>query len=330
MKIARLEVSTQQHLDRMQGTAKVNYIQYGKSTKDKKGKKSAQSGASGGTNHSGGKGKKLPFPQDTCYRCGKGRHQKTQDCKALDAVCRGCGKKGDFEKVCLKAKCSTHSLEVPQASTSSTGAGEPLYFDDQGQPVFAHMVSVLHSNKHLIKFSISLDYRTLRSRGSREGWNKLENSTDSTVHSKCSTVLLKTDTGADVNLMNKQIFNQLFGKAKDLLQLTPIRMENYGNSAVKVLGMFHAFLRWKDNVYRQLFYVTNCDGSPNLLSRDACYTLGVLKPCYPVEKQLGISENSTHSAQSQATPIHASKCDTEVGNSFLHQRMKGTVKKKTV
>ena len=35
MEIARLEVSTQQHLDRMQETAKVNYVQYGKSTKSK-------------------------------------------------------------------------------------------------------------------------------------------------------------------------------------------------------------------------------------------------------------------------------------------------------
>ena len=82
----------------------------------------------------------------------------------------------------------------------------------------------------------------------------MENSTNSTGCSlSCSTVLLKADTGADVNLMNKQTFNQLFGKAKDLLQLTPIRMENYGNSAVKVLGMFHAFLRWKDKVYRASF-----------------------------------------------------------------------------
>ena len=33
-----------------------------------------------------------------------------------------------------------------------------------------------------------------------------------------------------------------------------------------------------------VFYVTDCDRSPNLLSRDACYTLGVLKPCYTVER----------------------------------------------
>ena len=302
MEIARLEVSTQQHLDRMQESAKVNYVQYGKSTKSKKGKKSTQSGASGGSyrgNRGHGtsskpsrKGKKLPFPQDTCYRCGKGRHKKVQDCKALDAVCRGCGKKGHFEKVCLKGKCSTHSLKVPQASTSSAGAGasEPLYFDDDGQPIFAHMVSVPHANKHLIKFPIALDYSRLRS--------QIGNST-----TPPQTVLLKADTGADVNLMNRQTFNQLFGKAKDKLQQTSIRMENYGNTAVKVLRMFHAFLRWKDKAYKQLFYVTDCDRSPNLLSRDACYTLGVLKPCYTVENS------------------------TKHEHSFLHQKMCGTEKK---
>ena len=87
---------------------------------------------------------------------------------------------------------------------------------------------------------------------------------------------------------------------------------------MKVLGKFHTFLHWKDKVYKKAFYVTDCDRSPNLLPRDACYTLGVLKPCYTVEKQHGISENSTHSTQSQVTPIHASKVETEVGNSFLH------------
>ena len=184
-----------------------------------------------------GKGRKLPFQPDTCYRCGKGRHQKVEDCKAVDATCRGCGKKGHFEKVCLKGKHSTHSLEVPQASTSTAGVGasKPLYFDDGGQPVYMYMVSFPHVNKHLIKFPIALDYLTLRSRGSGDRWNNVENSTKSTA---CSTqsVLLKADTGTDVNLMNRKTFSQLFGEAKEVLQLTPIRMENYGNTAVKVEG----------------------------------------------------------------------------------------------
>ena len=74
--------------------------------------------------------------------------------------------------------------------------------------------------------------------------------------------------GADINLMNRKTFDQLFGEAKGVLQPIPIKMENYGNTAVKVLGMFHVFLRWKDKVYKQLFYMTDCDRSPNLLSRD--------------------------------------------------------------
>ena len=173
-----------------------------------------------------------------------------------------------------------------------------------------YMVSVPQVNKHLIKFPIALDYLTLRGR------NKMEYSTSSTGHSNCSTMLLKADTGADVNLMNRKTFDKLFGQAKGVLQLTPIRMENYGNTAV----MFHTFLRWKDKVYKQLFYVTDCDRSPNLLSRDACYTLGVLKPCYTVE-------NSTNSTVSSMKHSHASNKNDLAAKSFLHQKMSGSEKK---
>ena len=308
MEIARLEVSTQQHLERMQETAKVNYVQHGKSTKAKKGKK-PQSGAgasgAGAGGHRGskpsGKGKKSPFPPDTCYRCGKGRHQKAQDCKTVDTTCRGCGK--DTMRRFASRGNAPHSLEAPQASTSSAGAGagEPLYFNDEGQPVYTYMVSVPHVNKHLIKFPIALEPTILRSN---------RNNADS-PH---STVLLKADTGADVNLMNRKTFNQLFGETKEVLKPTSIKMENYGNTAAKVLGMFHAFLRWKDKVYKQLFYMTDCDRSPNLLSRDACYILGVLKLCYTVEN-------------TSSPTVNASKKGDVVAKSFLHQKMNGSEEK---
>ena len=316
MEIARLEVSTQQHLERMQETAKVNYVQYGKSTKSKKKKPQSSAGASsqragghktGAGGHRGSRpggkfNKRPPLPPDTCYRCGKGRHQKAKDCKAVDATCRGCGKKGHYEKVCLQGKCSAHSLETPQTNSAGAGASEPLYFNNEGQPVYTYMVSVPHVNKHLIKFPVALDPTTLKG-----------NNTDSSQ----STVLLKADTGADINLMNRKTFDQLFGDSK-VLKPTPIKMENYGNSAVKVLGMFHAFLRWKDKVYRQLFYVTDCDRSPNLLSRDACYILGVLKPCYTMEK----------STTRKTTPtVNACTKAGVAAKSFHHQKMNGSEEK---
>ena len=154
-------------------------------------------------------------------------------------------------------------------------------------------------NKHLIKFPVALEPTTLKG-----------NNTDSPQ----STVLLKADTEADINLMNRKTFNQLFGEAKEVLKPTPIKMENYGNTAVKVLGMFHAFLRWKDKVYRQLFYVTDCDRSLNLLSRDACYILGVLKPCYTVEN-------------TSSPTVNASKKGDVAAKSFHHQKMNGSEEK---
>ena len=160
-------------------------------------------------------------------------------------------------------------------TSAGAGASEPLYYNDEGQPVYTYMVSVPHANKHLIRFPIAIEPMTLRRKGTHM---------DSSLVTP--SVLLKADTGADVNLINRRTFDQLFDSK--VLKPTPIRMENYGNSTVKVLGMFHAFLRWKERVYNQLFYVTDCDRSPNLLSRDACYTLGVLKPCYTVERAPGV------------------------------------------
>ena len=74
MEIARLEVSTQRHIDRMQETAKVNYVQYGKNKKKgKPGKQPTASGRSGGSSGNarnpskhGGKGKKVPLLTDIC------------------------------------------------------------------------------------------------------------------------------------------------------------------------------------------------------------------------------------------------------------------------
>ena len=141
---------------------------------------------------------------------------------------------------------------------------------------------------------------------------------------KCPTVLLKADMGADVNLMNSNTSNQSI-KDRTVLELTSLRMEAYGNNtAVTLLGKFHAFLRWKGHVYRQLFYVTNANTLPNLLSRDGCYTLGVLKPCYSVETT---GNSSKFQGNTQVTPTqpttHLDHTKMQ-GDSFLHLQNEGT------
>ena len=79
MEIARLEVSTQKHIDKMEETVKVKYVQYGMGSKKKKGR-SRPNGSSGGSSsgvntekpsNSKGNGRKPPLPMDICWRCGK-------------------------------------------------------------------------------------------------------------------------------------------------------------------------------------------------------------------------------------------------------------------
>ena len=55
MEITQLEVSTQGHIDRMQETTKVNYIQYGKGSKKEKAKSSGKGSANSGGSDSAGK-----------------------------------------------------------------------------------------------------------------------------------------------------------------------------------------------------------------------------------------------------------------------------------
>ena len=71
MEIAGLEVSTQRHIDRMQETAKVNYVHDGKGSKKGKSKPRPSGGSSGGSGSRvnagnmgkpSGKGKKVPLP----------------------------------------------------------------------------------------------------------------------------------------------------------------------------------------------------------------------------------------------------------------------------
>ena len=204
----------------------------------------------------------------------------------------------------MKGK-STHLVDVPSTSNHS----ELDYFNEHGDPVYAHahMVNVKEINhkKHLIQFPIGVDFK------------KVRNSED------CPTVLLKADMGADVNLMNSNTFDKLI-KDRTVLELTSLRMEAYGNNtAVTVLGKFHAFLRWKGCVYRQLFYVTNANTSPNLLSQDGCYTLGVLKPCYSVET----TNSSKFQGNTQVTPTqpttHLDQSQKH-DNSSLHLHNEGT------
>ena len=88
---------------------------------------------------------------------GKGNITRHRTARLWTLLAEGVARKGHYEKVCLQGKWSAHSLETPQMTSAGAGASEPLYFNDEGQPVYTYMVSVPHANKHLIRFPIAIE-----------------------------------------------------------------------------------------------------------------------------------------------------------------------------
>ena len=109
----------------------------------------------------------------------------------------------------------------------------------------------------------------------------------------------------------------LFFKDRTALQPSSLGMEAYGNNtSVEVLGRFHPFLRWKGKVYRQLFYVTSVNNSPNLLLRDGCYTLSLIKPCFSVEST---GNSSKFQGNSEVAPTQPATTSEKQNCMLVHQ-----------
>ena len=96
-------------------------------------------------------------------------------------------------------------------------------------------------------------------------------------------LVVRVDTGADVNCMNEKTFRKLFPKVK--LSVFPHEIQNFGNSItdISILGQFHTYLQFRREKYPNTFIVTNTNNCPNLLSHEATFRMGVLLPNYPEE-----------------------------------------------
>ena len=94
-------------------------------------------------------------------------------------------------------------------------------------------------------------------------------------------LILQADTGADINAINKRTFNELFPDV-ELEELTQI-LQNFDKRLIKPIGSFRCFLRWKGHKYTVKFEVMGIE-TPNLLSRETTFLMGILKKCLSVEK----------------------------------------------
>ena len=212
--------------------------------------------------------RKPPGMEGKCMRCGKPEHSPGQKCAAKNAKCKECHKIGHFYKVC-QSKKRTRRANLAQTAPqdeNDTHIDECGY--TQPNPPMVNMLKIVNhigttsgtQEKHL-KFPIDVDVR---------GPYKHH-------------LVVRVDTGADVNCINKKTFKKLFPKVK--LDVCPYEIQNSGNSTadISILGQFPTYLQFRGKKYLNTFIVTNANDCPNLLSHEATFRMGVLIPNYPEE-----------------------------------------------
>ena len=210
--------------------------------------------------------RKPPSMEGKCMRCGKPEHSPGQKCAAKNAKCKECHKIGHFYKVC-QSKKRTRRANLAQATPQDEN---DTHIDECGytqlNPPVVNMLKIVNhigttsgtQGKHL-KFPIDVDVR---------GPYKHH-------------LVVRVDTGADVNCMNEKTFKKLFPKVR--LDVCPYEIQNFGNSTadISILGQFQTYLQFRGKKYLNTFIVTN--DCPNLLSHGATFRMGVLIPNYPEE-----------------------------------------------
>ena len=274
-----VEDGNSQHkfLSQLNSNSSVNMVAYdrrqnkGKSNKGKQssGRNVAQNKTRGQTSsQTTQSSRKPPGMEGKCMRCGKPDHLQGQKCAAKNAKCKECHKIGHFYKVC-QSKKRTRRANLAQAVPQNES---DTHIDEFGlvqpNPPMVNMIKIINhigttngtQEKHL-KFPIDVDVR-----GSYK-----------------NHLIVRVDTGADVNCMNETTFRRLFPKVQ--LDVCPYEIQNFGNSTadILILGQFQMYLQFKGKKYLNTFIVTNANDCPNLLSHGATFRMGVLKPNYSRE-----------------------------------------------
>ena len=284
IEILQLEDSTRQTLSEMTSTMqKIHYASYEKKKGTGK-KQKSQSNSNMSSSSSSGQKQDSTGSQKLCYQCKKPYtkgHEKV--CKALNAKCNACGISGHFKVACKKSgnfpQKSSSKFQKPGsdgrmnlASAVEDPALQADFFDEKGlqkeyQPKSMHVLSGTSNDK-----PIMIEY----------GCGLTPLSFDRKP--------LQVDTGADANAINKKTFNEIFPGVE--LEESTYVLQNFDKRLIKPIGSFRCFLRSKGHKYRVKIEVMGID-TPNLLSRETTFLMGILKKCLSVEKTPEEPNNQT-------------------------------------
>ena len=189
-------------LSQLDSSTFINFAAYDhRQNKAKSNKKNQGNGKNQRQNHSGSQGssnsshqsRKPPGMEGKCMRYGKQENQLGQRCPARNAKCKDCHKIGHFYKVCQtkkRAKQRANLVQTPQDDDDTHINENGVRQTNPPRVNMLKLVNHIEANKggkHL-KFALA---------SHPKGPYKHH-------------IVVRVDTGADVNCINEKTFNKLF------------------------------------------------------------------------------------------------------------------------
>ena len=178
---------------------------------------------------------------ELCRYCGE-RMPHTTQCKARNATCRSCNKRGHFAKVCESRTAKDTETDEITAQPQSPLRNPP---------------------------SIALDKVTT----SRHPAHSYPDAHTTVLINK-QPVQMKIDSGAEANIITENTFLQL--KPQPTLTKTKVTLTPYGSPPLPVLGEFYTTIRANTRSINTNIYVVRGPAHHNLLSRYSAFDLEIL------------------------------------------------------
>ena len=123
-------------------------------------------------------------------------------------------------------------------------------------------------------------------------------------------LILKVDSGLDVNAINSESFQALFPGVE--LQVSSVILDNFDSSLISPICCFRCFLRWKGKLYRVKIEVMK--NSANVLSRETTFLMGILKMQFSLQ-EASFEQNSTGHGSTPKVYTHT-PVDASMGNNL--------------
>lgn len=226
-----------------------------------------------------------------CFNCGDSWNPKhLESCKAKDISCKGCGKKGHFQRMCRRSK--------GKSTERNNNASENSRNSSDSRPnTGKNAVSALNWNSSgstyvNFKSERTLSYKFIYRINSAEKskWTK-----DYRIGNQ--TVEFKIDTGADVNCIPMKIINKI--NSKFCNQNCDLPLFDYSNNKIEIFGIIklECFESKTNKSKTAEFVIVNNQFEP-ILGLDTCIKFGLVKrldvdviACLPEQKNEFLERN---------------------------------------